>query len=360
MDDRLCFPYKDDKKNTLEFADDIMQVYDRMKDNISRDIFANRLLFSLTGNHVYLKNVLLHTAGGNKLNDLLQKDENPKYIYGAGIRGRRLMELFPDVWNGCIDMNRRLENYHNVKIVDLERFMGLYTPGTIIVVSNMSGTDEIVENLHQKRIAAEDIYVLNDFDQESVQGIYFAPECIGQTIEKEKCFIDIGCFDGKDSLNYLKWSNNSEAIVYAFEPDIRNYRVCRENLDAYPNIELFNMGLSDVEEEVGILGEGEMAYLGTDGDLQIQTQLLDNLMQDKPIGYIKMDVEGYEEHVLRGAREIIHSQCPILAVSIYHKKSDIWRIPKLLLEINNNYSFYMRHYSAANGDTVLYAINSRE
>ena len=73
-----------------------------------------------------------------------------------------------------------------------------------------------------------------------------------------------------------------------------------------------------------------------------------------------MDVEGYEEHVLRGAREIIHSQCPILAVSIYHKKSDIWRIPKLLLEINNNYSFYMRHYSAANGDTVLYAINSRE
>lgn len=184
MDDRLCFPYKDDKKNTLEFADDIMQVYDRMKDNISRDIFANRLLFSLTGNHVYLKNVLLHTAGGNKLNDLLQKDENPKYIYGAGIRGRRLMELFPDVWNGCIDMNRRLENYHNVKIVDLERFMGLYTPGTIIVVSNMSGTDEIVENLHQKRIAAEDIYVLNDFDKESVQGIYFAPECIGQTIEK--------------------------------------------------------------------------------------------------------------------------------------------------------------------------------
>ena len=70
-----------------------------------------------------------------------------------------------------------------------------------------------------------------------------------------------------------------------------------------------------------------------------------------------MDVEGYEEHVLLGAEKIIRNQHPVMAVSVYHKKADIWRLPGLLLEYNKDYCFYMRHYSAANGDTVLYAVD---
>ncbi len=47
---------------------------------------------------------------------------------------------------------------------------------------------------------------------------------------------------------------------------------------------------------------------------------------------------------------------PILAVSVYHKKNDIWKIPLEILRINPEYRFYMGHYKTGWDDTVLYAV----
>lgn len=52
---------------------------------------------------------------------------------------------------------------------------------------------------------------------------------------------------------------------------------------------------------------------------------------------------------------IIVTQKPKLAICIYHKPQDIIEIPKLLLEINPNYNFAIRHYSFYLSDTILYA-----
>ena len=210
---------------------------------------------------------------------------------------------------------------------------------------------------HRVGVFREDVLVLNDFDRENMKDIYFPAGEVELPVRRERCFVDIGCYDGKDSLKYLEWRGYHEAKVFAFEPDDRNYRICKERLEAHPNIVLYNIGLSDKEEEIGVMGEGEMAYIDAGSDRKIQTRLLDDVLKDEAVGFIKMDVEGYEEHVLLGAGEIIRSQKPVLAVSVYHKKSDIWRLPRLLLEYNGDYCFYMRHYSAANGDTVLYAVD---
>ena len=69
-------------------------------------------------------------------------------------------------------------------------------------------------------------------------------------------------------------------------------------------------------------------------------------------------MEGHEVKVLKGAEKIIRNQHPVMAVSMY--QSDIWRIPELLLEYNSEYAFYMRYYGAANGDTVLYAVDCKK
>ena len=61
-------------------------------------------------------------------------------------------------------------------------------------------------------------------------------------------------------------------------------------------------------------------------------------------------------NALEGAKNTIIKQHPILAISIYHKKSDIRKIPNYVLKLNPDYKFYIRHYSASFGDTVLYAI----
>lgn len=362
MNERICFPYEDSIQNIPEYVNNISQIYDKMADEISRDIFINRLLLSLTKNYSYMKNVILSTSGGKRLNKtILNRSENLQFIYGAGIRGKRLLELFPNNnWGGFIDRNASQNNYRNLKIINLEEFLRVYTNGMAVFVSNMSEAAEIVDNLLKRGIALEDIYVINDFDQEGSKDIYFSSECIGGALEKEKIFVDIGCYDGKDSLNYMEWSGNNNAQIYAFEPDARNYEICKKNLGQYSNIKLLNIGLSDKVQEFFVMGKGEMSYLGEEGDLKIRTALLDDILQGKQVGFIKMDVEGHEIHVLRGSEKILRNQHPILAVSLYHKRSDIWKIPVLLLNFNKNYIFYMRYYGAANGDTVLYAIDYKK
>lgn len=69
-----------------------------------------------------------------------------------------------------------------------------------------------------------------------------------------------------------------------------------------------------------------------------------------------MDVEGAELDALIGASETIKNYHPKLAISIYHKSSDIYEIPKCILDIDNTYNFYIRHYTNLEFETVLYAI----
>ncbi len=70
-----------------------------------------------------------------------------------------------------------------------------------------------------------------------------------------------------------------------------------------------------------------------------------------------MDIEGFEKRALIGAKKIITEQEPALGISIYHKREDIWEIPKLILDLNSEYKFFLRHYSLGVIDTVLYAVS---
>lgn len=358
MNERICFPYKDDILNLQEFADNIEMIHDKMLDSLSEMIFSNRLLFSLTGNHKYMKTILLQTIGGKNLYNIFVNNDHPRYIYGAGIRGKRLVELFPEYkWDGFIDRNSSDGYYNNIKIVNPKQFADIYKYRTKIIISNMANVEEIISDLLRIGVFREDIYILSEFDTENMKDIYFLPECMKNMTNHDGAFVDIGCYDGKDSLTYLRWNSSRESKIFAFEPDMKNYEVCEKNLMSYPNIKLFNVALSDIEEKLCVGGEGEMAHLDTKGSSVVRTQLLDNVIKEEKIDFIKMDVEGHEEKVIRGAKKIISSQHPLLAISIYHKRADIWRIPKLILSLNSNYCFYMRHYGATSGDTVLYAID---
>ena len=294
--------------------------------------------------------------------NVISNSNYPIYIYGAGIRGKRLLELFPEHnWGGFVDMNPLSDNYNNVDIINCEQFIERYKFGTTIIVSNMVGVQEIISSLLGRGIAKEDIYVLNDFNKINERNIYFLPECMANVQSRKGAFVDIGCYDGRDSLNYLKWGKDDKAKIYAFELDSANYEACKNNLAPYSNIELFNIGLSDVEEGFGVVGEAEGVRLGeAQSDVMVQTQLLDNILEDKKIKYIKMDVEGFEENVINGARNIISSQHPVLAISIYHKQFDILRLPKLVLSLNKDYKFFLRHYGISCYDTVLYAVDERD
>ena len=123
------------------------------------------------------------------------------------------------------------------------------------------------------------------------------------------------------------------------------------------NLTIENIGLWSREDVLCFHGTGTSdSKIDTDGEMQIKVGKLDDIAYDKKISFIKMDIEGAEKEAILGAENIIRIQKPKMAVSIYHKREDIWELPKLLLEMNPEYRFYLRHYSFRDAETVLYAV----
>ena len=59
---------------------------------------------------------------------------------------------------------------------------------------------------------------------------------------------------------------------------------------------------------------------------------------------------------MKGSRETIKKYKPRLAISVYHKKEDITKIPLFIKNLVPEYKLYLRHYSNSDGETVLYAV----
>ena len=74
---------------------------------------------------------------------------------------------------------------------------------------------------------------------------------------------------------------------------------------------------------------------------------------------IKMDIEGAEWDALRGARNVIARDRPVLAICVYHTHNDIWRIPLLIHEILPEHHLFLRAYEGDGFQTVVYAIPPR-
>jgi hypothetical protein len=57
-----------------------------------------------------------------------------------------------------------------------------------------------------------------------------------------------------------------------------------------------------------------------------------------------MDVEGYEENVLLGARETIRKWKPVLSFSAYHKPTDKTRLPEVVKSIRSDYDIRLNKH----------------
>lgn len=173
---------------------------------------------------------------------------------------------------------------------------------------------------------------------------------------EDEVFVDAGCFDGESVKNFVKWSNGQYKEIYSFEPDGGCYQKCKEILADVSNCYLINKGLWNTDTVLSFKATGlSDSTICEDGETRIHTCRMDEELKGKRVTFIKMDIEGAEREALIGAENIIKEQKPKLAISIYHKKEDIWEIPNLILEINPNYKFYIRQYSLRDAETVLYA-----
>ena len=91
--------------------------------------------------------------------------------------------------------------------------------------------------------------------------------------------------------------------------------------------------------------------------VEVPLLTVDTLPIAEKVDYIKYDVEGAEVDAILGSRRTIERYRPALAVSLYHRPSDLYEIPLLLHRINPEYRFYLRRkYCLPAWELMLYAV----
>lgn len=234
-----------------------------------------------------------------------------------------------------------------VPIISLEEFLALSDCKeylVIITVGKPKLRDEIVEELSGCGLRCIQGYMGNQY--------FDLPELD----LRDEYFVDVGAEDGETSRYFLDHFDGGH--TYALEPNPRDFEISRACLKDYPQAEVFQCGAYDRNGTMAFdISEARgSAKISAGGALQVEVRKLDDLLANRKVTFLKMDIEGSELAALRGAENIIRTQHPKLAICVYHKPEDMWEIPAFILNCHPDYKLYLRHYSLCNLETVLYAV----
>ncbi len=114
--------------------------------------------------------------------------------------------------------------------------------------------------------------------------------------------------------------------VYAFEPRVENAERLRANAKANgaTNIDVRPLAVSDASGEAAFVThesslEGCLAQDGAASSVSVRTESIDALVRDgmPPPDFIKIDVEGAEDRVIRGAARTIARHRPVMLIEIH-------------------------------------------
>ena len=139
-------------------------------------------------------------------------------------------------------------------------------------------------------------------------------------IAPDKCAIDVGAATGHIT-NYLAPRCKR---VFAFEAVEPVYHQLKKMEERHSNVTAFNAAVGDFNGVATIyvddkrLSNSGFQDLVGGPSVQVAAVTLDSVMYDAmDIGFIKVDVEGTELEVLKGAANILAKQRPNLMVEIY-------------------------------------------
>ncbi|MEA5583279.1 FkbM family methyltransferase [Nodularia harveyana UHCC-0300] len=144
-----------------------------------------------------------------------------------------------------------------------------------------------------------------------------------------KTIFDVGANKGQTTLNYRR--KFPEAHIFAFEPVNQTFAVLKTNVGADSHVSCFNLALGEENKQEKMLVAGTSGSNSISSGSQVNSQpnqsletvnimTLDQFMVENDhkidqIDLLKIDTEGYECQVLRGAEATLRSG-KILYISI--------------------------------------------
>jgi FkbM family methyltransferase len=154
---------------------------------------------------------------------------------------------------------------------------------------------------------------------------YYEPELgyLEKFLSPGKVFIDVGANFGVYTLIASRLVGET-GRVFAFEPTAQSFEVLRQNiaLNQISNVRAFQLALAEAKGKAWLYYGWDpvgnslgMDPLGGDKGEEVKIETLDNLLEEYSldrVDAIKIDVEGAEELVLRGATRSLALHKPVI------------------------------------------------
>jgi FkbM family methyltransferase len=205
-------------------------------------------------------------------------------------------------------------------------------------------------------------YVYWDFKAKDRDKLY-------SLIREGQMIFDVGTNIGETLLNFARLTGE-QGYVYGFEPDEENYNNAQKNihLNNFKNIHVFRQAVSDKKEMVKLFcvepHNRGMNRILEQGDEQegrftiLETTTLDSIVQEnniKRVDVMKIDIEGYEMHAIKGAIEMLKRFRPVLFIEVgYTRLINNKTSPNQLMKILEDMGYTIFHSETDQGITSNY------
>src|SRR6266404_1064656 len=134
--------------------------------------------------------------------------------------------------------------------------------------------------------------------------------CLMSEVRRGDTFVDVGTYIGLYSIAVAQRVGPAGRVV-ALEPNLENYAITDAHVKLnglQKRVELLQVAAGARDESVSFCLRGDVSHVGAHEDDTghvVRCVRLDTVLRDAPVGILKIDVEGYEEMVLRGAEKLL-------------------------------------------------------
>lgn len=355
--------------NNIELIQNIKNIYEMFEDNLSKELYLDRLNWLITGDFKYMEDIVKKSHpdfpvwNGKEEKEFINiLPKNKRIIfYSAGSFSERLIPYLEaqSMHIEFCDSNseKQKEGFHGYNVMSPEELINIKDEKSIVICTTKYAK-EVEEYLLNNGILKDELIDIRPYFKCGTGDDYFYEDFLKYS-EKE-IFIDAGCYNLATTMDFKKVCNGLEK-AYAFEPDASNYENCLKRIekekDNLPQVTMLPYGTWSSTTELHFNSSADgCSHIG-EGESVIKTASIDEIVdKNDKITFIKMDVEGAELESLKGAKETIQRDKPKLAICIYHKPEDMVTLPLYIKQLVPEYKFYLRSYSNADNEMVLYAI----
>lgn len=134
-----------------------------------------------------------------------------------------------------------------------------------------------------------------------------------QQIRPQDTIVDVGAYVGVFTIIMAKRTGVTGKVL-AFEPNPQSVALLKKNIElngVSGQVEFFNIAVGKDHDSHTLVNHGDISCIvpsappGCTDYLTVKSGTLDEMLQNRKIDIIKIDVEGYEANVLYGARNLL-------------------------------------------------------